>query len=171
METECVPGPVWSGVEKRKFLTPAGVPTRKRPSSSVSPYRLRYPDPIFGPDRDEITDIGSNGLMKVFTHLYCALSIVRVIKLRATRATCRVACMGFSCNGFHDVLARTLTVEFAPPCQRYLSTPECTRYQYRDGYCLSRTRGDNPTINTDPCRLLGTDISSPVSRISLSETS
>jgi len=36
---------------------------------------LRYPDHIFGPERDEITDIGANGLMKVFTNLlypkYC----------------------------------------------------------------------------------------------------
>jgi hypothetical protein len=105
------------------------------------------------------------------TQIYCALSIGKVIKLRATRATGRVACMGFGWNGFHDVLTRTLTVELAPLCQMYLSIPECTRYQYPDDYCLSRTRGDIPTINTDSCRLLGTDISSPVSRISLWETS
>ena len=59
------------GWEKRKFLGPTGVPTPKRPSSSESLYRLRYPDPIFGPERDEITDIGANGLMKVFTNLLC----------------------------------------------------------------------------------------------------
>jgi len=87
------------------------------------------------------------------SQIYCVLSIFRVIRLRTMRATGRVAYMGFGWNGFQDVLTRTLTMELAPPCQRYLSTPECTRFQYPDDYCLSSTRGDNPTLNADSCRL------------------
>jgi hypothetical protein len=95
----------------------------------------------------------------VLTHLNLSPNcIVRVNRLRTTRATGRVACMGFGWNGFQDVLTRTLTMEVAPPCQRYLSTPECKRFQYPDDYCLSSTRRDNPTVNTDSCRLLETDI-------------
>jgi hypothetical protein len=157
-------------MEKIKFLGLTGVPTPKRPFSSESLYRLRYPDPIFGPEKDEITDIGANGLMKVFK-IYCVLSIVRVIRLRTTRATGLVACMGFGWNGFQDLLTRGLTMVLASPCQRYLSTPKCTWCQYPDDYCLSSTHGDNPAINTGSCRLLGIDVSSPVSRISASEKS
>lgn len=160
-------GRVW---KRGNFLETPGFQPRSAPPVASRYVVCAIPTSCLYRRRMKLRTVGQTVWLKS-SQIYCALSIIRVIRLRTTRVTGRVTCMGFGWNGLQGVLTRTLTMDLAPPCQRYLSNSECTWYQYPDDYCLSSTHGDNPTVNTDSCRLLGIDISSPVNRISLSEKS
>jgi hypothetical protein len=45
-EAVYAPGPIWTGMKKRKYFAPTGVRNANRPACSGSLYRLRYPGPF-----------------------------------------------------------------------------------------------------------------------------